>query len=111
MEQASAQKEQKRKEKRSFFRQVTDHRRLIQLYGDHTLIAYGCRRILLYTQEEIRLSRGKKAVLRVLGEDLCCTCFSAGAVTVQGHIRGVLFDDGMSFKQGADTSDRNGAKK
>lgn len=111
MEQASTQKEQKRKEKRSFFRQVTDHRRLIQLYGDHTLIAYGCRRILLYTQEEIRLSREKKAVLRVFGEGLCCTCFSAGAVTVQGHILGVRFDDGLPFKQSADTSNRNGVKQ
>lgn len=111
MEQASAQKEQKRKEKHLLFRQVTDHRRLIQLYGDHTLIAYGCRRILLYMQEEICLSRGKKAVLRILGEDLCCTCFSAGAVTVQGRIHGVLFDNGTPFGQESDMLNRNGAKK
>ena len=111
MEQTSAQKEQQKKEKRSIFRQMTDQRRLIQLYGDHTLIAHGCRRILLYTQEEIRLSRGKRTVLRVLGEDLCCTSFSAGAVTVQGHIRGVLFEDGTVSKREMDTFNRNGAGK
>ncbi len=108
MEQASAQETQQKKNKRAFFHQITDHRRLIQIYGDHSVIAYGCRRILLYTQEEIRLLRGKRAVLRILGDGLCCTCFSAGAVTVQGRIRGVLFEDGVTAKQ---ELDRNGVKK
>ncbi len=108
MEQASASEKRQSKIKKSFLHRVTDERRLLQLYGEHSVIAYGCRRILLYTQEEIQLLREKDAVLRILGDGLCCTCFSAGAVTVQGCIRGVLFESAMTKKK---ASDRNEAKQ
>lgn len=93
--------------KRTLFHRITDERRLVQLYGEHSVMAYGCRRILLYTQEEIQLLRGKDTVLRILGDALCCTCFSAGAVTVQGQIHGVLFEVATTKKK---PSDRNGAR-
>lgn len=96
----SAQKRSKNKYQSLLVHHFTDHRRLIQIYGDSTVVAYGCRRILLYTQEEIHLQRGKRSVLRILGMGLCCTCFSAGAVTVEGHIHGVLFEDEETAKLG-----------
>lgn len=99
MEQASEKRQ--RNIGKTLFRRATDERRLLQLYGEHSVIAYGCRRILLYTQEEIQLLRGKDTVLRILGDGLCCTCFSAGAVTVQGRIRGVLFETVAMAKQKA----------
>ena len=51
---------------------------------------YGCRRILRYEEERICLHIGKRSVC-ICGEDLVCTSFSAGAVTVEGWIDAVRF--------------------
>lgn len=85
----------KKEEKRGFLarydmRSVLDRRDMIVLMGDSRATLYGCRRILLYSPTEIRLCVGKREV-SLVGESLLCTCFSAGSVTVEGHIRALHY--------------------
>lgn len=65
-------------------------RELIVLAGDSRATLHGCRRILRYSPEEIRLCIGRREV-SLTGERLICTCFSGGSVTVEGVIRAVSF--------------------
>ena len=69
------------------------NRELTVLRGQRSVTVYGCKKILLYSPCEIRLCVEKKE-LSVLGEHLFCTCFSAGSVTVQGKIFGVMYGGG-----------------
>lgn len=64
----------------------------VDLRGRHTLTVHGCRRILDYAPETIRLSLGECALV-VSGERLICTSYLAGAVGIEGSIRGILFQD------------------
>lgn len=71
-------------------RGLLERRDLIVLAGETRATLYGCRRILLYSPTEIRLCIGTREV-SLTGEGLLCTCFSAGSVTVEGHIRSVQY--------------------
>lgn len=64
---------------------------MVVLRGQSELTVYGCKKILLYTKPEIRLSMPKKQ-LCILGEDLLCTSFTGGAVTVEGKIEAVRYE-------------------
>lgn len=63
----------------------------LTLSGQSELTVRGCRRILHYGEDCIRLSLGK-TVLSVMGERLLCTAFGGGTVTVGGHICGLVFE-------------------
>ena len=71
-------------------RSLFERRELIILKGDSHATLYGCRRILLYSPCEIRLCIGRCEV-SLLGEELLCTCFSAGSITVEGQIRALHY--------------------
>ena len=58
--------------------------------GKRRVTVYGCRKILVYSPREIRLQLAKEE-LGVVGEGLYCSSFSAGIVTVEGVIGGVLY--------------------
>jgi len=60
------------------------------LDGHRRVVIYGCRKILIYSPTEIRLLLAKEE-LCVLGERLYCSSFSAGCVTVDGTIGGILY--------------------
>lgn len=62
----------------------------IVLRGERTATVYACRKILRYAKACVCLSLGKRRVC-VEGEDLICTSFSAGTVTVEGRISGVRY--------------------
>ena len=62
----------------------------VVLRGERRAVIYGCRRILRYSKASVCLSLGKRRV-RVFGEELICTAFSAGTVTVEGVVAGVLY--------------------
>ena len=64
----------------------------IILSGQSSMTVRGCRRILTYGREQIRLSLGK-TVLAVGGERLLCTAFESGCVTVEGKILTVAFEE------------------
>lgn len=58
------------------------------LEGKRTLRVRGCRRILHYSPETIRLLVGKEC-LCLHGEGMLCRSFSSGVITVGGCIRSV----------------------
>ncbi len=62
----------------------------IILRGQESAVVYGCRKILEYSPASVILKVGKKEV-QISGQDLVCTSFSAGAVTVEGCIYGVNY--------------------
>ena len=68
---------------------------LVILRGNREVTVYSCRKILLYTPCEIRLLAAGHPI-SIVGEDLFCTSFSGGTVTVRGRIFGVHYPDGSS---------------
>ena len=64
----------------------------VVLCGDREAVVYGCRRILLYTAEEIRFLVRRRCVC-VLGRGLVCSSFSGGTVTVEGCISSIRYDN------------------
>jgi len=60
------------------------------LRGRRGVTVYGCRRILSYSPCEIKLSLGRVSVV-VTGKELYCSSFSAGTVSVEGKVYGVIY--------------------
>ena len=65
-------------------------RERITLEGGRRAVVYGCMAIVVYSPCEIRL-RLSHEELSVVGERLYCSSFSAGTVTVEGNVGGVLY--------------------
>ncbi len=65
---------------------------LVEIRGRGFLSVSGCRGILDYTPDEIRLSL-RKGSLRVEGKRLICTSYLAGAVGIDGQILSVRFEE------------------
>ena len=69
---------------------ITGGRERVTMEGQRRVTVYGCRRIVVYSPLEIRLMLAKEE-LSIIGEALYCSSFSAGTVTVEGKIGGVLY--------------------
>ncbi len=65
----------------------------LDMRGRHTLTVHGCRRIVDFSPEAIRLAL-KACTLLVRGRRLICTSYLAGAVGIEGEIVCVQFEDG-----------------
>ena len=63
------------------------------LRGESGASVYGCRRILHYSPTRICLSLGKRRIT-VRGEEMLCTSFCGGCVTVRGRVEGIFFCKG-----------------
>ena len=63
---------------------------MIEIRGRGSMAVHGCRRILVYLPERIELSLHRGGVA-IDGEELCFVSFSAGAVGIEGKIKGVSF--------------------
>jgi len=66
----------------------------IEMRGRDTLFVSGCRRILKYCTNEIKLAV-KGFCIDVMGCDLICTTYHYGTVTVEGCICSISFEDGV----------------
>ena len=66
---------------------------MIVLRGERMMTVHGCKKILLYSTERIRL-RMRRRKLSVYGGELCCTSFSGGVITIEGEIDGVQYERG-----------------
>ena len=75
------------------FRQL--RKTLVEIHGSSLVKIQGAGGILLYTENEIRISlREKGSFLCVLGHGLCCNSYNMGAVGIEGKIRSVSFCHG-----------------
>lgn len=66
---------------------------LVVLHGRKTAVLYDCKRILRYERNEILLLCGRER-LTITGQNLFCSSFSSGAVTVEGRIASLRFSEG-----------------
>lgn len=57
----------------------------LEVCGRESMLVRGCRKILLYSTEEIRLLL-HSYILTVRGRDLYCTSYFSDAVSIDGHI-------------------------
>lgn len=71
---------------------VLPHGSLVEIRGRERVRISGCGRILNYTQEQIRVALHKGAVC-VSGEELLCSSFCRGELSVEGRIDGVCFEE------------------
>ena len=88
------------RDKRSFFEYVSDKLDLpsdlfsgecaIEIRGRTNVTVRGCRRILRYSKEEIRLAMSHFDV-RVRGKHLDCSAYFAGAIRIDGEVEAVDF--------------------
>ncbi len=62
----------------------------VELRGRSNVVVHGCREILLYTPEEVRL-RLRGCGLSVRGEGLYCTAYHTGTADIDGRIASVSF--------------------
>lgn len=62
----------------------------VEMRGRTNVIVHGCREILLYTSEEVRL-RLRGCVVCVRGERLYCTAYHTGTADICGRIDSVSF--------------------
>lgn len=65
---------------------------MLELRGRENLLVRGCRKILLYTTEEIRLLLCEY-ILVVRGKGLYCASYYAGAVCVDGVISSLEMEE------------------
>lgn len=65
---------------------------MLELRGRENLLVRGCRKILLYTDEEIRLLLCEY-VLVIKGRRLYCASYYAGAVCIDGIISSLEIED------------------
>lgn len=62
----------------------------IELRGRNNLTIRGCRKILLYTETEIRV-RLLGDTLQVCGSGLYCTAYHSGVIEIDGKIDSICF--------------------
>ena len=63
----------------------------LELRGRGNLTVRGCRKILLYTPEEVRLLLGSE-VLSLRGAGLYCTAYRSGVIELDGRIDNISFE-------------------
>ena len=66
---------------------------LIEIRGRTYMRIHGCREILLYTPEQIKI-RLQECVLQILGKELHCTAFNSKSVEIDGVICSIALDAG-----------------
>ena len=64
----------------------------LDMRGRHTLTVHGCRKIVEYRPDRVRLQM-KSCYLLVRGCRLICVSYLAGAVELEGQIDGVCFEN------------------
>ena len=60
----------------------------IELRGRNTLFMQGCRRILKYSPEEMKIA-AKGFEISIKGRRLVCSAYYGGNITVDGFIEGI----------------------
>ena len=67
----------------------------IEIVGNREAVIRGCRSILVYTNELIRLETKEKDIV-IEGEKLCCPAYGGGSIVISGHFRCISYEEKMS---------------
>lgn len=62
----------------------------LELYGNRELVIDGCKGILEYSEELIRLNLGKN-LTKITGRSLQIKCMTASSVVIEGYILSLEF--------------------
>ena len=62
----------------------------VEMRGNSNVCVHGCKKILLYTTEEVRV-RMSGCVLCVSGNNLYCTTYHSGNIEIDGVINSVSY--------------------
>lgn len=65
---------------------------MAELRGKSGVTVRGCKRILNYSRETIRLDT-RDGEVTVAGEGLTCTMYCADTIGIEGRVSGVYFED------------------
>lgn len=77
---------------------------MAELRGRSGVTVRGCRRILKYSRESIRLDT-RDGEIAVVGECLTCTMYCADAIGIEGRIGGVYFAECLSCVDGQEDAE------
>ena len=64
---------------------------VIEVRGRTNVRIHGCREILIYTTDKIKLQLSE-CVLQILGKDLYCTSYGSGNMEIDGVIFAIELD-------------------
>ena len=64
---------------------------LVVLRGEGEVTVHGCKKILLYSTELIRLKM-RRRTLCIRGKGLACTSFSGGIMMLEGRIDAISYE-------------------
>ena len=64
----------------------------VEIRGSSNVCIHGCKKILLYTTEEVRV-RLTGCILCVVGTGLYCTAYHAGVIEIDGLIHSVSYSE------------------
>ena len=64
----------------------------IEIRGRHSAVVHGCRKIVEYRPDQVRLQM-KSCFLLIKGHRLTCVSYLAGAVELEGQIDEVCFEE------------------
>ena len=65
----------------------------VLISGRGSLTVRGCRRILQYGTDCIRLRLNGRQTISICGADLLCSAFEAGLAIVEGSVQSVSFEE------------------
>ncbi len=68
----------------------------IDITGNSEAVIWGCKSILVYTEELIRLQT-KDLDLVIEGKDLCCPAYGGGSVVVSGQFKSISYEERQSY--------------
>ena len=64
----------------------------LEIRGRNMVIVNGCKRILEYSPEKMRLS-AKSWSVSISGESLVCSSYHDGAICIEGYVCEISFDE------------------
>ena len=68
----------------------------IEITGRSEAVIWGCRSILVYSENLIRLeTKGPDIIIE--GERLCCPAYGGGSVVVSGHFNSISYEEKNSY--------------
>ena len=73
---------------------------MAEMRGRSSLTVKGCRKILRYSKESIRLQT-RDGEVEVVGEGLFCIAYFTDSIGIEGRIDGVIFCDGCAARRDA----------
>ncbi len=64
----------------------------IEITGRHEAVIWGCKSILIYSEELIRLETSGPDIL-IEGKKLSCPAYGGGGIVISGHLGSISYEE------------------